>query len=168
MSAFPPVRRLQLVVAILLLALPRAGVAQDAANPELKRVIEAIHPNTLVRIETSGIHTGPFVSRSADSVVLRESDGPKQLAIVDIRTIAESQHNVKHSAIVGGVIGAVGFGALGFLSRGAVCSDGSDCKTTRLGGLFAGGLIGVLGGTVGGAAAGFVQHGWRFLYPPSP
>src|ERR1700716_2618863 len=90
---------------VLLLALPRAGVAQDAANPELKRVIDAIHPNTLVRIETSGIHTGPLLSRSADSVILRESDGPKQLAIMDIRTIAESQHNVRHSAIVGGVIG---------------------------------------------------------------
>jgi hypothetical protein len=160
-------RRLQLGVVILLLALPRAGAAQDGANPELRRVIDAIRPNTLLRIEATGIHTGPLLSRSADSLRLGESEGPKQLAIVDIRTIAESQHNVRHSAIVGGIIGGIGFGAIGLLSGGAVCKTGSDCKTTHLGGLFAGSLLGILGGSLGGAAAGFIQHGWRFLYPPS-
>jgi hypothetical protein len=160
-------RHVQLGVAMLLLALPRSGAAQDAANPELRRVIDAIRPNTLLRIETSGIHTGPFLSKSADSVVLRESDGPKRLAIVDIRSVAESQHNVRRSAIVGGIIGGIGFGALGLLSGGAVCKTGSDCQTTHLGGLAAGGLLGILGGSLGGAAAGFIQHGWRFLYPPS-
>jgi hypothetical protein len=160
-------RHLHLVAAMMLLALPRASAAQDAANPELRRAIDAIRPNTLLRIETTGIHTGPLVSKSADSVLLRESDGPKQLAIMDIRTVAESRRNVRQSAIVGGIIGGIGFGAIGLLSGGAICKTGDNCKTTHLGGLVAGGLLGLIGGSLGGAAAGFMQHGWRFLYPPS-
>lgn len=161
-----PRRHLQLGAAMLLLALPRAGAAQDAANPDLRRAIDAIRPNTLVRIETTGIHIGPLLSKSADSVLLGKSDGPKRLAIVDIRTVAESRRNVKRGAIVGGIIGGIGFGAIGLLSGGAICKT-SDCKTTHLGGLVAGGLLGLIGGSLGGAAAGFMQHGWRFLYPPS-
>ena len=161
-----PRRHLQLGVAMLLLALPRAGVAQDAVNPDLRRAIDAIPPNTLLRIETTGIHTGPLLSKSADTVLLGESDGPKRLAIADIRTVAESRRNVKRGAIVGGIIGGIGFGAIGLLSGGAICKT-SDCKTTHLGGLVAGGLLGLIGGSLGGAAAGFMQHGWRFLYPPS-
>ena len=160
-------RYVQLGAAMLLLALPRAGAAQDAANPELRRVIDAIQPNTLLRIETTGIHTGPLVSKSADSVILGESDGPKRLALVDIRTVAESRRHVRHSAIVGGIAGGIGFGAIGLISGGAVCGSNSDCKTSHLGGLAAGGLLGLIGGSLGGAAVGFMQRGWRFLYPPS-
>ena len=153
---------------MLVLAVPRASAAQEAANPELQRALDAIRPNTLLRIETTGIHTGPFVSKSADSVLLRESDGSKQLAIVDIRTVAESRHNVKQGALVGGMIGGIGFGVIGLLAGGAVCKTGdNNCKTTHLGGLVAGGVLGLIGGSLGGAAAGFMQQGWRFLYPPS-
>jgi hypothetical protein len=151
---------------MLLLALPRTGAAQDAANPELRRVIDVIRPNTLLRIETSGIHTGPLLGKSADSVLLGESDGPKRHAIADIRTVAESQHHVRRGAILGGIFGAIGLGALGLIAGGGVCNT-SDCNSTHLGGLAAGGLIGLIGGSVGGAAAGFMQRGWQFLYPPS-
>jgi hypothetical protein len=161
-------RRLHLAAAMVLLALPRAGAAQDAASPELSRAVDAIRPNTLLRIETTGIHTGPLLSKSADSVLLGESGGPKQLAIADIRTIAESRRHVRQGAIVGGIIGGIGFGALGLLSGGAVCDSDAPCKTTHLGGLVAGGLLGLIAGSVGGAAAGFMQHGWRFLYQRSP
>jgi hypothetical protein len=160
-------RNLHLVAAMLVLALPRASAAQDVANPDLRRALDAIRPNTLLRIETTGIHTGPFISKSADSVLLRESGGPKQLAIVDIRTVAESRHNVRQGAVVGGMIGGIGFGVIGLLAGGAVCKTDNNCKTTHLGGLVAGGLLGLIGGSLGGAAAGFMQNGWRFLYPPS-
>ena len=160
-------RHLQLGAAMLLLALPRTGAAQDAANPELRRVIDAVRPNTLLRIETTGIHTGPLLGKSADSVLLGESGAPTQLAIVDIRTVAESRRHVRQGAIVGGVIGGIGFGAVGLISGGAVCKTNNDCKTTHLGGLVAGGLFGLIGGSLGGAAAGYMQRGWRFLYPPS-
>jgi hypothetical protein len=119
-----------------------------------------------LRIETSGIHTGTLLSKSADSLLLRESAGPIQLGIVDIRSIAESQRHVRRAAIIGGIIGGVGFGAIGFITRGAVCSgNNSDCKSTRLGGFAAGGVLGLIGGTIGGAAVGLTQRGWRFLYP---
>jgi hypothetical protein len=162
-----PRRHLQLGAAMLLLALPSAGAAQDAANPDLRRAIDAVRPNTLLRIETTGIHTGRLLSKSPDSLLLGGSDGPKQLAIVDIRTVAESRRNVRRGAVVGGIIGGIGFGAIGLLSGGAICKTGDDCKTTRLGGLAAGGLAGLIGGSLGGAAAGYMQHGWRLLYPPS-
>jgi hypothetical protein len=162
-----PRRHLQLGAVMLLLALPRAGAAQDATNPDLRRAIDAIRPNTLLRIETTGVHTGRLLSKSADSLLLGESGGSKQLAIVDIRTVAESRRNVRRGAIVGGIIGAIGFGAIGLLSGGAICKTENDCKTTPLGGLAAGGLLGLIGGSLGGAAAGYMQHGWRFLYPPS-
>ena len=159
-------RQLRWAAATVLLALPRAAVAQSAANPQLQRVIDAIRPNTLLRIETAGIHTGPLLGKSADSVLLGENDGPQQLAIADIRTIAESHRHTRQGAIVGAIFGGVAFGALGLLSGGAICKT-SDCNTTHLGGLAAGGLLGLIFGSVGGAAAGFMQRGWRFLYPAS-
>jgi hypothetical protein len=153
---------------MFLLPLPLVAGAQTAATPELRQVISALRPNALLRVETAGIHTGTLISKSADSLVLRESGRPIQLGIADIRSIAESQRHVRRAAIVGGVLGAVGFGAIGFIARGAVCSrSDTGCKSTRLGGLAAGGVLGLIGGTIGGAAVGLTQRGWRFLYPAS-
>ena len=149
---------------ILLLSPLRVARGQNAVNPELRRVVEAIQPNTLLRIETTGIHTGTVLSKSPDSLLLRENAGPIQLGIVDMHSIAESQRHVRRDAIIGGIIGGVGFGAIGLISGGAVCGS-SDCQTTHLGGLAAGGILGIIGGTIGGAAVGATQHGWRFLYP---
>jgi hypothetical protein len=66
----------------------------------------------------------------------------------------------RHCAIIGGIIGGLGFGAIGLISGGAVCgSSNSDCKTTHLGGLAAGGVLGLIGGTIGGVAVGLTQRG---------
>jgi hypothetical protein len=150
--------------AILLLSLAHAAGAQNAPKPELRQVIRTIKPNTLLRIEATGVHTGRLASTSADSLVLREDAGPMQLGIADIRSIAQSQRQVGHDAIMGGIFGSIGFGALGLITGGAVCRS-SDCQTSHLGGLAAGATLGLIGGTIGGAAIGLTQHGWRFLYP---
>jgi hypothetical protein len=153
-----------ITAAILLLFLARVGAAQNAATSELRQVIGTIRPNTLLRIETTGVHTGRLASTSSDSLVLREDAGPTQLGIVDIRSIAESQRHIRHDAIMGGIFGGVGFGAIGLITGGAVCGN-SDCQTSHLGGLVAGGVLGLIGGSIGGAAIGLTQRGWRFLYP---
>jgi hypothetical protein len=132
----------------------------------VRQVINGIKPNTLLRIETSGIHTGTFLSSSADSLLLREITGSVQLGIRDIRGIAQSQRYVIRDAVMGGIIGGIGFGAIGLITGGSVCGSGNiDCKDTHLGGLAAGGLLGLVGGTIGGAAIGLTQRGWRFIYP---
>jgi hypothetical protein len=87
-----------------------------------------------------------------------------RLGIADIRSIAQSQRHVRHDAIMGGIFGSVGFGAIGLITGGAVCGN-SDCQTSHLGGLVAGGVLGLIGGSIGGAAIGLTQRGWRFLYP---
>jgi hypothetical protein len=151
---------------MLMLSLTRVAGAQNAANPELRQVINGIKPNTLVRIETSGIHTGTVLSSSADSLLLRESTRSIQLGIADIRSIAQLQRHVRRDAVMGGIFGGIGFGAIGLITRGAVCGSGNtDCKSTHLGGLAAGAVLGLIGGTIGGAAIGLTQRGWRFLYP---
>jgi hypothetical protein len=152
---------------MLVLSLPPLAGAQTPASPELRRVVNAIRPNTLLRIETTGIHTGALLGKSADSLLLQESAGSIQLGIVDIRSIAESQRHVRRAAIIGGIIGGVGFGVIGLIAGGGVCSSNSNCKTTHLGGFAAGGVLGLIGGTIGGAAVGLSQRGWRFLYPAS-
>jgi hypothetical protein len=117
-----------------------------------------------VRIETRGVHVGRYRRAGADSLTLDESDGPRPVALRDIRTIARAVPQYGKGAAMGATTGGALFGLLGLTLGNAFC-DAADCRQERVSAVVASTVAGAAIGGLVGLGIGAFTHGWKRVYP---
>ena len=144
--------------AVLLLVAPILSAQQANARPDSAHLAlwrrELSPPRTvMLRLTTNLTLSGAVVDRKADSLVLRQQRSPVAVDLHEVVAAWIRRDASKQRAILGGVLGAIGLGAIAAFVTSIEVAEGSSKDlyvTNALGGALLGGLVGgVAGGLVG-------------------
>ena len=148
-------------VSFLLLLLGAPSLVAQTADSVLAPLV----PKTsLVRLRTEGTRvTGRLIALTSGVATLETDSGNRSASLATVDSIWVRGRATRTGAIVGGIAGAVLFGAfVGYVAEG-ICEV--DCDNSFLEGALVGGALGLGGGALLGAGIGALIPKWRLRFP---
>jgi hypothetical protein len=128
-------------------------------------VLAPLVPKTsLVRLRAQGIETtGRLIALTSGVATLETETGNRTASLASVDSIWVRGRATKTGAIVGGIGGAVLFGAFVGYAVSGLCEV--DCDNSFLEGALVGGALGLGGGAILGAGIGALIPKWRLRFP---
>jgi hypothetical protein len=145
--------------------LPLVLIAAPLSAQSADSVLAPLVPKSkLVRFSVGDAYiTGRLIALTSGVATLATETGNQTATLASIDAIWVRGHATKTGAIVGGVAGAILFGAFVGYAVNGLCEV--DCDNSFLEGALVGGAIGLGGGALLGAGIGALIPKWRLRFP---
>jgi len=148
-------------ISFLILVLCAPALAAQSADSVLAPLV----PKTsMIRLRTQGTEmTGRLLALTSGVATLETTSGNRTASLASVDSIWVRGRATKSGAIIGGVAGAVLFGAFVGYAVNGLCEV--DCDNSFIEGALVGGALGLGGGALLGAGVGALIPKWRLRFP---
>ena len=148
-------------ISFLILVLCAPALAAQSADSVLAPLV----PKTsMIRLRTQGTEmTGRLLALTSGVATLETTSGNRTARLASVDSIWVRGRATKSGAIIGGVAGAVLFGAFVGYAVSGLCEV--DCDNSFIEGALVGGALGLGGGALLGAGVGALIPKWRLRFP---
>jgi hypothetical protein len=148
-------------ISFLILVLCAPALAAQSADSVLAPLV----PKTsMIRLRTQGTEmTGRLLALTSGVATLETTSGNRTASLASVDSIWVRGRATKSGAVIGGVAGAVLFGAFVGYAVSGLCEV--DCDNSFIEGALVGGALGVGGGALLGAGIGALIPKWRLRFP---
>jgi len=148
-------------ISFLILVLCAPALAAQSADSVLAPLV----PKTsMIRLRTQGTEmTGRLLALTSGVATLETTSGNRTASLASVDSIWVRGRATKSGAIIGGVAGAVLFGAFVGYAVSGLCEV--DCDNSFIEGALVGGALGLGGGALLGAGVGALIPKWRLRFP---
>jgi uncharacterized membrane-anchored protein len=148
-------------ISFLILVLCAPALAAQSADSVLAPLV----PKTsMIRLRTQGTEmTGRLLALTSGVATLETTSGNRTASLASVDSIWVRGRATKSGAIIGGVAGAVLFGAFVGYAVSGLCEV--DCDNSFIEGALVGGALGLGGGALLGAGIGALIPKWRLRFP---